>query len=99
MTRRHKIGLLIIAGVMFHLLLLMVFGHNGLVELNRLRATHAGLLSENQRLTEENVKTHHIISRLQNDPAFMEHLARQELGMIRSDELIFNFKSNLDRKK
>jgi len=34
------------------------------------------------------------IDRLQNDPAFLENVARQELGMIRSDELIFKFKSN-----
>jgi cell division protein FtsB len=33
------------------------------------------------------------VDRLQNDPAFVENIARQELGMIRSDELIFKFKN------
>ncbi|MDA8138735.1 MAG: septum formation initiator family protein [Desulfobacteraceae bacterium] len=81
------------------MLLLLAFSDNGLVELHRLRVTHAGLLHENERLTQENLKTDHIISRLQSDPAYMEYIARQELGMVRSDELIFNFKGNPDHKK
>jgi cell division protein FtsB len=31
------------------------------------------------------------IDRLANDPAFVESVARRELGMVRPDELIFKF--------
>lgn len=94
MMRRQKIIMITIAIAMFHLLLLVVFGDNGLVEYNRLQATHGRLRQANERLILENQQLYRTIERLQNDPAFMEYTARRDLGMIRSDELIFKFKSD-----
>lgn len=94
MTRFRKIVLVAIAAAMSYLLLLVVFGDNGFVELNRMWAAHDSLLQANELLTQKNLKKYRIIERLQNDPAFMEYTARRELGMVRSDELIFKFKSN-----
>lgn len=93
MTRRQKIILVIIGIAMFHLLLLVTFGDNGLVELHRMRVAHRQLLLSNERLTQENLHMYRTIDRLQHDPAFIENTARQELGMIRSNELIFKFKT------
>jgi cell division protein FtsB len=78
--------------VMFTLLVVIILGDNGLVELNRLRHTHQDLLETNARLTQENVQLYRAIDRLQNDPVFVETIARRELGMIRPDEVIFKFK-------
>ena len=78
--------------VMFTLLVVIILGDNGLVELNRLRHTHQDLLEANARLTQENVQLYRAIDRLQNDPVFVETIARRELGMIRPDEVIFKFK-------
>ncbi len=47
----------------------------------------------NERLTQENLMMYRTVGRLHNDPAFIESVARHELGMIRPDELIFKFKS------
>lgn len=77
---------------MFTLLVVIILGDNGLVELNRLRHTHQDLLETNARLTQENVQLYRAIDRLQNDPVFVETIARRELGMIRPDEVIFKFK-------
>jgi cell division protein FtsB len=78
--------------VMFVLLIVIVLGDNGLVELNRLRHTRKNLLESNARLTQENVQLYRAIERLQSDPVYVETVARRELGMIRSDEVIFKFK-------
>lgn len=80
---------------MSYLMLVVLFGDNGLLELNRKHNTHQHLLEENARLTRENLKMYRTIERLENDPAFVESVARHELGMVRSDELIFKFKSDV----
>lgn len=94
MTHRLRIALGTILAAMLVLLLIIVFGDNGLVELNRLQGTHNALLQKNADVTQENLRLYSVINRLQNDPAVVESVARRELGMIRSDELIFKFKSD-----
>ena len=93
MNQRQKIVLVIVAIAMCHFMLVVLFGDNGLVELKRKHGVHQSLLNENARLTRENLKMYRTIDRLENDPAFIESVARQELGMVRPDEMIFKFKS------
>ena len=95
MSQRNKIVLAVIVFAMFNLLLVVLFGDNGLIELHRLRNTQRGLIEDNMELTRENLKMYRSIDRLQSDAAYIENIARQELGMIRSNELIFKFKSGL----
>jgi cell division protein FtsB len=92
MSDRRKIIFAIIGAAMGGLLLFVVFGDDGWLELHRMRATHATLLQENQRLMLENQRMYRNIERMQNDAEFIENAARRELGMIRRDELIFTFK-------
>lgn len=94
MSRKQKILIILVGVAMFHLLLVVVFGDNGLVERQSMRAAHAELLKSNEVLTQEILQMYRTIDRLQNDPAFVESIARRELGMIRSDELIFKFKND-----
>jgi cell division protein FtsB len=75
------------------LLALIVFGDNGLVELSHLRSSQGDLIKANEQLTQENMRLYRTIDRLQNDLSYIENVARQELGMIRPDELIFKFKT------
>lgn len=93
MNRRHKIIWSVVLAGMLGLLTLGIFGDNGFVELKRLEATQKDLLKQNALLTQINSRMYATIDRLQNDPVCIENIARQELGMIRSDELIFKFKS------
>lgn len=95
MKRRQKIILAVVAITMCHIMIVVLFGDNGLIELNRKNATHQRLLEDNAHLTQENLKMYRTIDRLENDPAFVESVARQELGMVRPDELIFKFKSEV----
>jgi cell division protein FtsB len=93
-TKRQKITLMVVFIAMFNLLLVVIFGDNGLIELKRLQRQHADLIQENTSLNQENARMYGGIDRLKNDPDYIENIARQELGMIRSDELIFKFKDD-----
>lgn len=83
--------IIVTGAAMLYLLLVIVFGDNGLVELSRMRMTQKRLTQENEQLTQDNLAMYRTVDRLQNDPAYIESVARRELGMVRSDELIFKF--------
>jgi cell division protein FtsB len=48
-------------------------------------------MRKNQALEQDNRLLYREITRLRNDPDFIEHLAREELGLVREDELIIYF--------
>lgn len=91
MTKRRKMTLGLVLSAMLVLLLVVIFGDNGWVELKRLQDTHRALVLSNARLSRENSQMFDTVDRLQNDPEYIENIARQELGMIRPDEVIFKF--------
>ena len=75
-----------------NLILLIVFGDNGLVELNRLRAKEQLMAQHNETLAMENVSLYRTIGRLKNDPIYIESVARNELGMIGKEDKIIIFR-------
>lgn len=93
MIKRQKITLALVFFAMFILLLVEILGDKGWVELRRLQHTRQALIKGNTLLTQENSKMYDMIDRLKNDPEYIENIARRELGMIRSNELIFKFNS------
>jgi cell division protein FtsB len=91
--KRQKITLALVFSAMFILLLVVILGDKGWVELRRLQHARQALAKGNILLTQENSKMYDAIDRLQNDPDYIENIARRDLGMIRSNELIFKFNS------
>lgn len=81
--------MLSIFAVIFCLLGLILFSDNGLMELSRLEREIDGLVKQNMLLTKENFRLHRIIQRLNSDPAYVEHIARSELGMVGTHQIIF----------
>jgi cell division protein FtsB len=71
--------------------LLIVWSPTGLLHLRQLHVEHQQLLQKNNILEKENHHLYEEISRLQKDPDAIEGLARQELGLVREGELIFQF--------
>ena len=45
----------------------------------------------NQRMRREVVELHARVEQLRTDPEAIERLARDELGMLQSDEIVFQF--------
>ena len=87
----QKILLSLVALVLLNVLLVIIFGDRGLVEVNRLREERDRLLRDNRDLKVKNLSLHREIERLKTDSEYIEHVARQELGMIGRDEVIIRF--------
>jgi cell division protein FtsB len=88
MTIKQKFFLAAAFMVILSTLLLIVFGENGLTDRKRLKARYREVVSENTAIAKENARLYRQIERLKNDPAYIESIARRELGMIGSNEVI-----------
>lgn len=66
-----------------------LFGDRGLVDTVRARREYAALEAHVERTRAENARLRDQARRLREDPATIESLARQELGLIRPGEQLF----------
>jgi len=73
---------------MFVLLLIAVFGDKGAADLMQLNQKKTLLMKQNAQLEKENIELYREIDRLENDLEYIESVARQELGMVRENEII-----------
>lgn len=89
MTKKQHILLAFAILALFSLLLFVIFGENGLADLQLLKQERDSLLQRNAELARENLLLSREIERLKNDPKYLENIARQELGVVGKDELIF----------
>lgn len=89
MTKKHKIMIGIGLAVVFSFLLLIFFGENTLLELNRLKKDRNVIIKTNEELVRQNDIMYNEIERLKHDAKYIENVARQELGMIGKNEIIY----------
>ena len=87
--RRRRIlnGLLVFATVV--LLVDALVGDKGVVERMHARRQYAQEAAALDAIRRENAVMREKIQRLKDDPAAIESLAREELGLIRPGELLF----------
>jgi cell division protein FtsB len=88
MTRKQSILLSAAAILLGALFFFIIVSEHGLKDVNFLKKEQARLVNLNKRLSQENLAISVEIERLKYDPAYIENIARQELGMIRADEFI-----------
>jgi len=67
----------------------VVFGHNGLTTFAHKRQEARELQIQMQQLQMENGRLREHVDALQNDPAAIEHQAREELHYTRAGEVIY----------
>ena len=89
MSSKKNILLILSILVLLSLLLFILFGENGLADLNRLKIERDHLLKTKSELIQKNLSLSREIERLKNDPEYVENVARKELGVIGKDEVIF----------
>jgi cell division protein FtsB len=94
MTRKQRIFIAVSVFLLFSLLFFIIFSEHGLVDLNILKKERDQLTEKNELLSQENLSLSAEIDRLQNDPKYIENIARQELGMVGRDELILKPQSS-----
>lgn len=66
-----------------------LFGQNGYVAMRRARADAERLKQEIHQLNEENQNLSGEVRALKTDPAAVEKVAREEMGLARPGELVF----------
>jgi cell division protein FtsB len=81
----------IVVGALFVLAVMAIFGDNGALALRRLRGEVSTLVREVRALEAENERLSRAIGELQNDPAVIERIAREELGLVRPGERVLRF--------
>jgi cell division protein FtsB len=74
--------------MLISLMCFIIFNEQGLIDLKHLKKEKAVLLEKNEQLGQNNLTLSIEIDRLENDPKYIENVARQELGMVGKDELI-----------
>jgi cell division protein FtsB len=74
--------------------LVLLYSNQGLLRLKRLDQERLKIEKANQALEEENRRLLIRIDRTKHDPGTIEDEARRKLGLIKPDEIIFQFKSN-----
>jgi cell division protein FtsB len=78
-----------VAGAFALLLLQDVFGAHGLIAMRRSQREAAQIQQEINRLGEENRQLQDRVKALKSDPAAIERIAREEMGLARPGEYIF----------
>jgi cell division protein FtsB len=87
-SRRWKPGLpgLIAGAVVLLSVVFTVFRDMGVVDTWALGKSRDRILEENTRLRAENTRMGSEVKRLRTDPAYIEEIARRELGLIGQEE-------------
>jgi len=87
-----KIISLLFILILLALLSITVFGQRGLLHMTRLKEELKRFEVSNQKLQEENTALKKEIEQLKNDRRHLEDLARDELGLAKENELIYDLK-------
>ncbi len=69
----------------------LVLDEQGLPRYRHLRSELAELRDSNEELVREIARLKTEIEALRADPSYIERIARDELGMVRAEELVFQF--------
>lgn len=93
MTRTRITGRswLLLATCLGLLLSFTVFGERGLMRIYELKREKQRVEHNINQLTEENTKMRQTIEALRNDRDYIERIARQDLGLLKPDEVVYQF--------
>jgi cell division protein FtsB len=87
-NRRLPLGRLAAGGLAFLLALLAVAGIKSYRDLAAVRGQEAALRQQVEQTQQRIEALRHRVERLRSDPAALERLAREELGMVRPGDVV-----------
>jgi cell division protein FtsB len=79
------------AAVIVFILFCTVFGDRGLLQINHLHGDRDEMEKQFLELKGENDKLKREIAALQSDRRYLESIARHDFGLVRSNEVIYQF--------
>ncbi len=89
--KRDFIFFSITISIIFYLGLILIFDDPGAIKYNSLIKTKKKLETEIKEIEKENKLLQAQINSLKEDPFYIEKYAREEFGLARPDEYIFQF--------
>jgi cell division protein FtsB len=85
-------ALLLLSGLfLLSMMALTVWGDYGLLEIRRQQHEMQRLVHEIDVIEQENARLVREIQRLRTDMSYLEKIAREDLGLVRPKELVFEF--------
>ncbi len=75
------------------LFLIILFGEKGFYDYIFLKNQYADIQKENMSIENEGRRIYQKIKRLKTDLDYIEEIARQHLGMIKENEVVYQFPS------
>lgn len=88
---RKAIIIIAVSAAVLYLLATSILGEMGLVKYYRMKAQHQYLADEITRLKQDNVRLMREVRSLKTDPAYIERLARDKLGLSRPGEIVYYY--------
>lgn len=79
------------AGVILFILFFTVFGERGLLRIHQLQQEKQEMVKRTELLKGENEKLRREIEALKSDRRYLESIARRDFGLVRSNEIIYQF--------
>ena len=93
--KRRRFILLAVAGFFtVYFIFSFIFGDAGLLSYFRMQRTRGRLNHEIEELRQKNDELRNQIESLRSDPHYIEQIAREQLGLVKDGEIIYQFNDN-----
>jgi cell division protein FtsB len=86
----QNIAMVLAVTAIVFIFFLIIVGDNGISDLQLIKTERLALNGSHAELKRKNLQIYHEIERLKKDPAYIEAIARQELGLIGKKEIVIN---------
>lgn len=99
LSQRERKKMLTISTIVTLLLISwIVFGPTGALKYYKITKDLETFRIQNQELEEQNKALREEVDKLLNDPKYIEEIARKKYGLIKKNEIIFDFEKEKKRK-
>lgn len=89
--RRRKVIFAAVVAVVLYALWSLVVGEMGMVKYVRMRAQERSLAKDIEHLKQDNLRLMQEVRALKHDPAYIERLARDKIGLARPGEVVYYY--------
>jgi cell division protein FtsB len=89
--KKNQWGVILLVGLIVLVWFFALFGEKGVIKIIQLRRERNKILADVNRIQEENKRLQEEIKRLREDPRYLESVARNDLGLIKENEILFIF--------